>query len=114
MLGFDNWLPLNRLAISDLPRYGDIASVYAIRSKGTGELLYIGSTDNLRRRIFGNYLGGVGGETTKRINGLLFSERKIAEVELAWMETEAHREKERELKNAYRRESGRLPRWTKI
>lgn len=73
---FENWVPLQRLTVAHLPGYGNISGVYAIRSRRNAELLYIGSSKNLRRRIFGNYL----------------------EVELAWIATEAYRTKEAELK----------------
>jgi predicted GIY-YIG superfamily endonuclease len=73
-----------------------------MRSTSTGEILYIGSTSNLRRRVFGNYLGGVGGATTKRLHGILFLEMKVGEVELAYEETIAYRQREAELKEAYR------------
>ena len=113
MLGFSNWRSLERLAVGDLPKYGDIQAVYAMRSKH-GALLYIGSTGNLRRRIFGNYLGGVGGETTKRVNRLLFSAGAVADIEVAWIETVVYREKERELKELCRDQLGGLPHWTKL
>jgi predicted GIY-YIG superfamily endonuclease len=114
LVGFDNWISLANLCVGGLPQYGTIHGVYAMRSRSTGEILYIGSTDNLRRRIFGNYLGGVGGETTQRLHKLLFYEGKIAEVELAWEETDKYRQKESELKDEYRKEHGRLPKWNKI
>ena len=82
MLGFTRWLPLSRLAVGDLPGEA-IPAAYALRSAPTRELLYIGSTDNLSRRIFGNFIGGVGGETTKRGHALLFEDGNIDDVELA-------------------------------
>ena len=111
---FDKWIPLAGLSIGELPQYGAISAVYAMRSIGTGEILYIGSTNNLRRRVFGNYVGGVGGETTQRLHETLFSEGKIAEVELAWTETNAYQERETELKDEYRKQYGRLPKWNKL
>lgn len=113
MLGFDNWRSFEHLAIADLPRYGEIRAVYAMRSK-SGELLYIGSTDNLRRRLFGNFIGGVGGATTKRVNSLLFSGGTVADIEVAWLETADYREREGELKKIHRKVHGSLPRWTRL
>jgi hypothetical protein len=113
MLPFENWRCLAELSVSDLPRHGAVACVYAIRSRYTLDVLYIGSTNKLARRIFGNYVGGVGGGTTQRINELLFSEGKISEVELAWLETDAHEEMEKELLREFETSCGRLPSWNR-
>jgi hypothetical protein len=80
---FENWFPLFRLDVGDLVHNRNISGVYGIRSAATSEILYIGSSNNLRRRIFGNYVGGVGGETTQRIHEMLFSEGQVAKVEIA-------------------------------
>lgn len=111
---FENWLPLVRLSIGDLPHDRKLSGVYAIRLMATNEILYIGSSNNLRRRLFGNYIGGVGGETTQRIHELLFSEGQITEVEIAWIEVDEYMDKEAELKDEYRKEHSRLPRWNKL
>lgn len=111
---FTDWVPVTELCVGKLLRYGDVQCVYVMRSTSTSEILYIGSTSNLRRRIFGNYLGGVGGATTKRLHEMLFLEMKVTEVELAYEETVAFRERETELKEAYRQRQGRLPRWNKL
>ena len=110
--GFTDWRPLVRIALGDLPCLGDVAAVYAIRSRD-GKVLYIGSTKNLRNRLFKNYIGGTGGETTMRIHRLLFAQGHIAEVEFAWLETGKYRQMEEELKQNYREKHGQLPRWTR-
>lgn len=111
---FENWLPLVRLSARDLPCDRSISGVYAIRLAATGEILYVGSSNNLRRRMLGNYIGGVGGETTQRIHGLLFSEGQITEVEIAWIELDEYRDEEAELKEEYRTKQGRLPAWNRL
>ena len=110
---FHRWIPLMRLCVSELPHYGAISAVYGMRSTTTGEILYIGSTNDLRRRILGNYLGGVGGQTTQRLHELLFSEGKIGDVDLAWLEADAYVTKEKELKEKYRGKHGHLPKWNR-
>ncbi len=116
MRELEQWLPLHRLAVADLPRYGDFSAVYALRDGATKDILKFGKTKNLRRRIFGNYLGGVGGSTTKRIHRELFSANAIDGAELSWLETsdeqEAERE-EKEFRNAYKKKHGRRPEWDK-
>lgn len=114
LTSFELWIPLLNLGVGALPVYGSISGVYALRSTVTGEILYIGSTNNLRRRILGNYIGGVGGETTQRLHELLFSKDWITNVEVAWMETDGYKEKETELKEEYRKKYGRLPQWNKL
>ena len=111
---FKNWFPLVRLSTGDVAHHTSISGVYAIRLAATGEILYIGSSNNLRRRIFGNYIGGVGGETTQRIHELLFAEGQIAKVEVAWIEVDEYTDKEAELKEEYRKKHGHLPRWNKL
>jgi hypothetical protein len=109
---FTNWRPLVRIALADLPRYGDAAAVYAIRSKN-GEILKFGSTENLRNRLFKNCIGGAGGGTTQWIHNLLFAQSHIAEVEFAWVEINKYQEMEKQLTQAYQEEHGQLPRWMK-
>lgn len=111
---FENWFALTRLRVEDLPHYGNISGVYAMRLMTTGEILYIGSSNNLRRRIFGNYIGRVGGETTQRVHHLVFSEGQVAKVELAWVEVDEYADKEAALKEEYRQKHDRLPKWNKL
>jgi predicted GIY-YIG superfamily endonuclease len=114
LTSFEKWIPLLSLSVGDLPRHGNISIVYAMRSAATDEIVYIGSSNNLRRRILGNYIGGVGGETTQRVHELLFWEGQIAKVEVAWIETGSYKETEEELKQEYGRKYGRLPKWNKL
>ncbi len=111
---FQQWLPLHRLAVVDLPQCGDRRAVYALREATTGQILKFGSTGRLRRRIFGNHLGGVGGKTTLRIHGELFTRKSIDHVELAWLETKDKAEaegKEKEFRDAYKRAKGQRLAW---
>jgi excinuclease UvrABC nuclease subunit len=111
---FEKWFPLVHPSVGQLVHNTATPGVYAIRLEATGEILYIGSSNNIRRRIFGNYIGGVGGETTQRIHELLFTERQIARVEVAWIEAGEYKDKEAELKEEYRKKHGHLPRWNKL
>jgi len=114
LTSFETWIPLLNLAVGALPGHGNISGVYALRSTTTGEIIYIGSTNNLRRRVFGNYIGGVGGQTTQRVHELLFSEGWITDLEVAWIETDGYKEKEAELKKEYRKKYGHIPKWNKL
>ena|SRR5712692_6176423 len=108
------WLPLSHLTVADFPRFGDFPAVYAFRDSTTKDILKYGSTDTLRRRIFANYIGGVGGNTTKRIHTDLFAKGWGSRVEVAWSETkedEEARRIEKELRATYEKDNGRLPQW---
>ncbi len=119
--GFKEWRPWSTLTVSDVP-YGQ--GVYAIRTKlghmimrkvGESDLLYIGQSDNLTRRIFGNYLGGVGGATTQRIHWLLKLGENIEETEISWATTKSDGERkdlEGKLIGRYKSEHGERPPWS--
>ena len=112
----EQWFPLHRLAVADLPRYGTFPAVYALRDAATKDILKFGKTKHLRQRIFCNYLGGFGGATTQRIHSALFSASAIEGVELSWLETSDEQEaerKEKEFRNAYKKRHGRRPEWDK-
>lgn len=116
---FENWLPLRNLCVGDLPQCGGCCAVYAFRDSRNSDILKFGETDTLRRRILGNFLGGVGGarqeSTTQFVHRELFSKGMIDYVELAWIET---RDKataklmEKQFRQAYKAaHGGRRPIW---
>lgn len=111
---FNQWLPLRNLAVSNLPKNGEFSSVYAFRDSTTNEILKYGKTNNLRRRILGNYIGGVGGSTTQRIHSELFTNGWIEHIEISWIKTKGDVEAERmesEFRYAFRQSHGKLPSW---
>lgn len=134
--GFRGWHPWGKLTILDIPLKEK--GIYIIRSRtpfprkvGESDILYIGSSDNLVRRIFGNYLGGVGGKTTQRIHEYLFEKRWLEKTEISWVtskdfnelekylkgikwtSTTKHEELEKRLKLKFKQEHGELPLWNK-
>lgn len=116
---FDKWLSLRNLCVGDLPQFGQCSAVYAFRDSRTSEILKFGETDELRRRIFVNFLGGHGGskpgDTTPRIHRALFLEGMINYVELAWIETKDKamaKRMEQQFRQAYKTaHGGRRPIW---
>ena len=103
--------------ISDFwtPKFGTICAVYALRLIATNEILYVGSTGRLARRLFANYLGGLGGDTTRRIHLKLFDEGYISTVELGYIDAVGHVAKEVEFKQRYKNtHHGNLPPWNRI
>ncbi len=117
MEDFLEWIPLGSLTLLHLPSQGRCASVYALRDSKDGDILKYGCTGCLRTRIFGNYIGGVGGKTTQRIHSELFNNGMLTRVEIAWIETadraEAER-KEKQFRRAYTQTKGRRPIWDRL
>lgn len=108
------WFQLVDLSLSRLPNLGSGSGAYVFRDRATGEWLYVGSTSCLRRRLLGNHLGGVGGATTKRVNGLLFAKNRILDVEVAVHPAEDYRQLEKRLKLEHAvAHGGGLPLWTR-
>jgi predicted GIY-YIG superfamily endonuclease len=108
------WIRVDRLCLADLPDYGDVSGVYMMRRAATGEVIYIGSTDTLRRRLFGNHLGGVGGATTQRVHAELFAPEVIAGVEVAWVLSDDWKGLEIEMKREFAALGGAaLPAWVR-
>jgi hypothetical protein len=100
---FSHWLPLIDLCVSRLPSVS--CGVYIFTGnenvqykKGNSKIVYIGETDLFRRRILGNYIGGVGGETTKRIERELFENKFIDKIKIGFKETENVKYEEKRLK----------------
>jgi hypothetical protein len=82
-----------------------------------GDVLKYGCTGSLRTRIFGNYLGGIGGQTTKRIHAELFENGMLMKVAIAWIETSDRTEAERnekEFRRNYTKVHGRRPLWDRL
>jgi len=109
--GFAKWHSLNSIAVKDVPEEGKFVCV--LQKSSTKEILYIGGTTDLRRRLFGNYIGGVGGGTTQRIHALLFEKGAIIDTEVAWKEVTDDASEEKQLREAYFEQYGRLPPWNK-
>jgi len=108
---FNKWYRLDSVAVRDIPEHGDF--VYIFRKCSTKEIIYIGSTADLRRRLFGNYIGGVGGRTTKRIHALLFEEGAKTDTEVAWKKVPNYKLEEKHLLQVYFEKEGHLPIWNK-
>jgi hypothetical protein len=74
--GFVEFVPLKGLSFSSLPF--DKSSVFVLADctltgKPTSDILYIGKSKKPTKRVFGGYLAGYGGKTTRTNGG--FQER---------------------------------------
>jgi hypothetical protein len=116
-LHFTKWIVLANLRLADVPEHGGypgLAAVYALRDMRDGDILKYGCTGDLRGRIFGNYIGGVGGATTERIHNELFRNKHVSHVEIAWIVTESPAVaniQEKQFRAEYKKRVGRLPQW---
>lgn len=130
---FGKWYHLEKLTVPDLPHEQESTSgVYVFRLKKiipevhdldsnsklvkkrvVSDILYIGKTDELTRRIFGNYIGDAptGAATTHRIHLLLLHLGYIEKVEVGWTVTRNHDELEKELIGKFKQEHGEKPPW---
>ena len=112
--GFFEFVPLKGLQFSNLPQ--DKASVLVlVDSSLTGtadsDILYIGKTKKLAKRVFGGYLAGYGGKTTRKINSKLLVDGYIEKVTISWMHTDNPKAKQEELLDYYAKEHGDYPLW---
>ena len=90
-----------------------VTDTYLTRRRDASNILYIGSTNNLMRRVLGNYLGGIGGKTTQRIHNNLFEKNYINNVEISWKIVDNFKNEERDLRKNYLQKHGELPPWNK-
>lgn len=91
-----------------------VPGAYVFRDSTAQDVLCIGSTSRLRRRLFGNYVGGVGGATTQRIPALLLEEGRIWTVDVALHPDDDYRRREECLKGDHGRDhGGDLPPWNR-
>ena len=101
--------PLVRFARRDLPG-GDAGSgVYRFRDLRTGEVLYIGQSGNVGRRMRDYFDGGV--STRGRIHRLLYVDGWAHHVGVEIIPTAVPKALERALLTAHVSDRGELPRW---
>jgi len=86
---------------------------YLEKVKGKSDILYIGSSKNLQKRIINNYLKGNGGLTTKRIHNYLIKRNYINFVEVGWEITKNYKNLEKKLRNKFDKDHDQLPPWNR-
>lgn len=112
--GFSEASPLKGISLANFPQ--DKSGVFAIidttlTGKPTSDILYIGRSKKPRKRIFGGYLGGFGGKTTKRINSKLFTDGYIEKVAISWLSSDKPKATQQELLEKFGKEHGDFPVW---
>jgi hypothetical protein len=81
--------------------------------KGKSDILYIGSSKNLQKRLIKNYLKGWGGLTTKRIHEYLIKRNYRNYVEVGCKVARNYRDMEKKLLMKFDRDHDELPSWNR-
>jgi len=112
--GFAEFLPLKGLSYSSLPyNKGSVLVIIdgTISGKEASDILYIGRSKKLSRKILGGYLAGYGGKTTKKINSKLFDDEYIEKTSISWMLSDSPKTLQQELLEDFKKEHGEYPIW---
>jgi hypothetical protein len=112
--GFETFVPLDGLPFSSLPYNKGSVLVLVDRTltgKPASDILYIGKSKKLTKKIFGGYLAGYGGKTTKKISDLLLNGRYIEKVDISWMLAADPKAIQQKLLSSFQNEHGGCPIW---
>jgi hypothetical protein len=113
-LGFQEWYPLNDLSPANIP-YGK-SGVFVIVDKTLTEpsdIIYIGRSKALTKKIIGGVLGGCGGKVAQKIHKQLFQNGLISNMQISWILVDKPKAKQQELLFKYEGEHGNYPAWNK-
>ena len=112
--GFAEFAPLKELSFSSLPSNKGSVLILAdstLTGKPASDILYIGKSKKPAKRIFGGYLAGYGGKTTRKISSKLLDEGYIEKVAVSWMLTDNPKAAQQELLDSFKKEHGEYPAW---
>ncbi|MDR1993411.1 MAG: hypothetical protein LBQ98_07970 [Nitrososphaerota archaeon] len=115
--GFPNFLPLKELQLSSLPENTNSVIVIAditLIDKPESDILYIGKTKKLAKKIFGGYFAGYGNKTTQKIHTALFDEGYIEKTAISWFLTNNPKATQKELLENFKKEHTSCPPWNAI
>ena len=115
--GFFEFVPLKGLPFSSLPFNKGSVFVLAditLTGKPTSDILYIGKSKKPTKRIFGGYLAGYGGKTTKKISSKLLDDGFIEKVAVSWMLSEDPKLAQQEFLESFKKEHGEYPAWNAL
>ena len=118
--GFTSWKNLSILAKNKGTSISPIPGIYVFklnkvfgRLQKMSDILYIGSTDNLYRRIYGNYIRGSGGGTTQRIYTYLNNLKYLNKTEVSYIPSNNPKYIEKKLLDEYEKDHHELPPWNR-
>ncbi len=112
--GFGEFVPIKGLSYAILPYDKSSVLILAdctLTGKPESDILYIGKTKKPSKRVFGGYLSGYGGKTTRKINSMLLNDGYLEKVTVSWTPTDNPKAKQKELLENYKKEHGQYPSW---
>jgi hypothetical protein len=111
--GFAEFLPLKDLSFVNVPcnKSGVIVLSNLKPEPETSDILYIGRSKKLTRRVFGGYLAGCGGKITRKISAKLLDEGFLEKTAISWMLTDDPKMAQQTLLDAFKKEHGAFPAW---
>jgi hypothetical protein len=82
-----------------------------LTGKPASDILYIGKSKKPTKRVFGGYLAGYGGKTTRKINSMLLNDGYLEKVAISWMLNENPKLAQKELLESFKKEHDEYPAW---
>ncbi len=113
-IGFSQPCSLKTISFSSLPsNSGNVFAIIdtSLTGKAASDILYIGRSKRLARRILGGYLAGYGGKNTKKISESLLSDGYIEKTAITWMSCDKPKTMQKELLDKYVQEHEKAPSW---
>jgi hypothetical protein len=112
--GFAEFVPIKSLSFSILPKDKGSVLILAdstLSGKPASDILFIGKSKKPSKRVFGGYLAGYGGKTTRKINSMLLNDGYLEKVTISWMISEDPKLSQQELLEQFKKEHGEYPSW---
>ena len=112
--GFAEFVRLKGIPFSSLPYDKSCVLVLSdttVTGKPASDILYIGRSKKPTKRIFGGYLAGYGGKTTRKISSKLLNDGYIEKVTVSWMLSDNPKAVQKELLENFKKEHGEYPAW---
>jgi hypothetical protein len=112
--GFAEFVPIKAIAFSTLPNDKSIVLILAdctLTGKPTSDILYIGKSQKPSKRVFGGYLSGYGGKTTRKINSMLLNDGYLEKVAISWRISDDPKVTQQELLESFKKQHGEYPAW---
>jgi len=112
--GFAEFVSIKRLPFCSLPYNKGgvlVLSDTTVTAKPSSDVLYIGRSKNLAKRVFGGYLGGYGRKGTGKINSKLLNDGYIEKVAVSWILSDNPKVAQQELLESFKKEHGKYPAW---